>query len=362
MSKKLKAYTMIAGGLAIVSALSACASTPAAQPTGSASGGGAASSLALLTPLSTDPFFQACIAAGRSAAEDLGVGEIKDYDAAQQTTAQANQLDTVIAEGVDAIVIAPADSKAILPQLEKAASEGIPIVAYNSAVTETAIDASVQMSERATSSQAATVMIDIAKERGLDTLNVVHLVGSLAVESARERAEGFDETITAAEGIEVVLRSVATEYKPEKAASALADAFTAGPVDAVFVDSDFLVTAILPVLQRAGGTTADGDNHIILGGLGGLPEGLKAIRDGWQDFTMNFPIDGQCDAAVRLASGIAAGEAFADIWEPVMKESGLDAYDPTLQETDNGPIIDLTATEVTADTASDPSLWGNAQQ
>lgn len=116
-------------------ALSACGSSGDSDDTGATSGGDGASddrpTVALIMKSLANEFFVTMADGARQhqsqneGAYDLIVNGIKnETDLAQQVAL----IDQMIASGVDAIVVAPADSKAVVPALARAAAAGIVVV------------------------------------------------------------------------------------------------------------------------------------------------------------------------------------------------------------------------------------------
>jgi ribose transport system substrate-binding protein len=116
-------------------ALSACGSSGDSGHTGNTSSGNSASddrpTVALIMKSLANEFFVTMADGARQhqsqseGAYDLIVNGIKnETDLAQQVAL----IDQMIASGVDAIVVAPADSKAVVPALARAAAAGIVVV------------------------------------------------------------------------------------------------------------------------------------------------------------------------------------------------------------------------------------------
>ena len=366
MRRSARYTRAVAVGAAVVALSTACGSDGDASPAAPSAGGAQTpgtkiKNIAMLTPLGTDPFFQACSNAAKDTATQLGVGQLRIYDAAGQATTQASQLETLVQQKPEAILLGVSDSKAVLPQLKAAKAAGIKIVAFNAEVTELPLDGSVVVSERETSHRAGVALLETLKEAGKTEPNVLHLIGNLSSESARERAAGFTEAMK--EGIDGVTPKVTelvTDYKPEKASNGLQDALTRGDIDGVFVHSDFLTPSLVPVLQGKQHGKAGTDNHVVLGALGGIPGGLKAIRDGWQDYTLNFPIDAECAIATRVAVALVQGKTFKDSWEGAVTEAGLGSgYETKFEEKESGPVLSITARLVKKAEVDDEQLWAN---
>ncbi len=69
-------------------------------------------------------------AAVKAALEAAGVGYIS-ADAQSSSAKQLSDVESLIAQGADALILLAQDTQAIIPAVELAASEGIPVVAYD---------------------------------------------------------------------------------------------------------------------------------------------------------------------------------------------------------------------------------------
>ena len=320
--------------------------------------------ISLLNAFVADEFWQGCSVGAKRAAEAVGA-TITELDANNSAQAQINQIDTTIQRAPDAMLIATLDSNGVVPQLTRAMQAGIDVYAYNTAVPNATLSATVAMDEDATGAAAAQRMIELLRQKkeatGNSEFTLLHLVGAVATEAVRLRRDGFNREIAKpVEGMTINMTEVVTDWKPEVAVTGLQDALTRGPIDAIFTESDFLTPFLVPVLQRGGYTDASGDNPVIIGGLGGIPGGLKAIRDGWQNFTLNYPIDGMCASSVYLAADSHKGKGFAESWQDAAKKAGLESNAPRLVESEkSGPSILLTANPIDKSNVDDKAFWAN---
>ncbi|GAB2907098.1 sugar ABC transporter substrate-binding protein [Streptomyces heilongjiangensis] len=110
--------------------LSACG---ADEPSDDASGGSGATTIALLLPDSTTarwetrdrPMLE------RQIKERCADCEVEHGNAKGDVAAQQEQMESMITRGVDAIVLAAVDSRALAGSVGKAAEAGIPVIAYD---------------------------------------------------------------------------------------------------------------------------------------------------------------------------------------------------------------------------------------
>ena len=99
-------------------------------------------------------FWQAVKAGAEQAAEDCGVSiTFEGPETEAMVDKQLDMLQTALDKGPDALVFAALDSKAAIPLLERAQSEGIPIIAFDSGV-----DSDIPLTTAATDNVAAAAM------------------------------------------------------------------------------------------------------------------------------------------------------------------------------------------------------------
>lgn len=82
----------------------------------------------------SNPFFSAMDAGARRAAEEIGA-ELNVQDAQLDLTAQYNQIDAFIQQGVDLIVVSAVDGEGIEPAITKAKEAGIIVIAVDTPAT-----------------------------------------------------------------------------------------------------------------------------------------------------------------------------------------------------------------------------------
>lgn len=114
-------------------------------------------------------YWQAAIQGMENAADELGVkvnatGPNSESDIADQV----NMLNTAISAGVDGVALAASDASAVLDSLSEAKEKGVPIVAFDSAVTEApegSVKCTVATDSRSAGSIAADHMYEALKDR-----------------------------------------------------------------------------------------------------------------------------------------------------------------------------------------------------
>jgi ribose transport system substrate-binding protein len=230
--------------------------------------------VSLLT--TTNPFFVDMGNAIKAEAAKSGIHVIvvgAEFDPAKQK----DQVSDFIVKHVDAIVLCPADSKAIGTSIAAAHKEGIPVF--------TADIAAISEGDKV-ASHVATDNLGGGREAGRAMIEALGGSGKVAildhpeVESVILRTKGFEEVIHAhnakGEGkIEVVAKLPGGGAK-EKSFKAAEDILQAHPdVNGIFAINDPSALGAVAALEKAGKL-----DKVKVIGFDGQPEGKQAIKNG----------------------------------------------------------------------------------
>ena len=85
-----------------------------------------------------------------AAANDI---ELLWNSANNDVSTQASQVDSLINQGVDAIIVVPAQADSLAPQVQAATDQGIPVIAVNAALESDQISGNVQPDDVAAGAQ-----------------------------------------------------------------------------------------------------------------------------------------------------------------------------------------------------------------
>jgi len=161
-----------------------------------------------------------------NAAKDCGAQLITEGPQTPEDTAQQVAImDDFIARHVNAIAIAPTDSAAVVPVVQKATTADIPVVAV-----DTAVNGTVATSFAATNNdRAASLAAQWLIQRVNGQAKVIMINGNVAQQTGAARRDGFLKYIQAnAPGIQVVSQ-VATNWDTPTVVSGLESALVAHP-------------------------------------------------------------------------------------------------------------------------------------
>lgn len=188
-------------------------------------------------------------AAKRGGFELIPVGIQSETDIDGQIAAVENLL----TRGVDAIVIAPADSRALLPPAARAVKAGVKVVNIDVAfdpesMKKRGVDiAFVGPDNRAGAKLSGDVLAQALGRGG----KVVVIEGNPGAENATQRKLGFGDAIAA--GGLVLVDSRTAHWETEEANSVFSDMLTAHPdIQGVMAANDSMALGVVKAIQARG--------------------------------------------------------------------------------------------------------------
>ncbi|MFK7880103.1 rhamnose ABC transporter substrate-binding protein [Roseobacter sp.] len=255
-------------------------------------------------------FFEAAAEGAQEAAEELGGVEII-YTGPTDTTAegQIEVINSLIAQGVDAIAVSANDTDALVPTLKKAMQRGITVISWDSGVAEEGRQMHLNPSSNAL---IGNMIIKLAAD---------HLPegGDVAVLSATTTSTNQNvwiEEMTKVMGDYPNINVVSTVYgddladKSYREATGLMQSYP--DLDAIIAPTSVGIVAAAQAVVDAGKV-----GEVNVTGLGLPSEMAGAIESGAsQSFAIWNPIDLGYSAAMiahALASGAATAEPGAEI-------------------------------------------------
>ena len=217
-----------------------------------------------------------------------------DSDSAQQNT----DIRNLISAGADALIVFANDSNAIVPSLDYAAEQGVPVVAIDVAPDGGEVEMIVRVDNIGMGTAACELMAETIGFEG----KVLSLQGAATSINGRERTQGFAECMAQYPDIELIERP--TDWDPEKQVAALQTVLTANPdLKGVFQQAEYALEATNAVLDQAGFTAKVGeDGHIVNVSIDATPAALDLVREGVMDAA-----DLPADRPLRLAGRAVLG-------------------------------------------------------
>lgn len=227
----------------------------------------------------SNPFFNAMEKGARKAEDEFGVELI--VQAAQEETSvleQINIVENMISNKVNAIVIAPAGSKEIIPVVKKAQDAGIPVINVDNRIDEEAAKAAglkpvpyVGASNLDGGYLAGKYLAEQLNGKG----KVAVIEGIQGVDNAEQRKAGALKAFAEYSEIEVV-SSQSANWETEKALNVTSNIIQANPdLQGIFAANDMMAFGAVRAIDAAGKT-----GNILVAGYDALDQALDYIKDG----------------------------------------------------------------------------------
>ena len=333
MSKRL-GFAALSAGMALT--LAACGGEGAGG-SGGAGGGGEAEDLTIGVSMPTQTS-ERWIADGNNVKEQLeGEGYTVDLQYANDDIpTQSQQIDQMITEGADILVVAAIDGTALSGQLENAAANNIPVIAYDRLIRDSEnVDFYVSFDNfkvGVAQGNALLTGLGIANEDAPDgtatgPFNIELFAGSLDDNNAFFFWDGAmsvlqplidDGTLVVKSGQTSIEQAAILRWQQETAQRRMEDLLTSAyndgsRVDGVLSPYDGLSRGIITALQNAGyGPTLDAQPQpmAVVTGQDAEIASVKLINDGVQSSTI-FK-----DTRLLAEQAVAAASAFAEGNEP----------------------------------------------
>jgi ribose transport system substrate-binding protein len=265
--------------------------------------------IALVVKTRNNPFFDPMIKAAEAEAKALGV-ELEVQAPAQETDKERQfaMVQDLTAKGVEAILIAPADSKGIVPALKAAQDKNILVINLDNRVdTETASTAGLDL--------AAYVGADneeggkLAGQAMAEALSgggkVAVLEGIRGADNAEARKRGFQAGLNTGSGGKLdIAASDTAEWDTQKAYAKFQSMLAANPdLKGLFCANDKMALGALKAISEAG---KKGTLTVI--GYDNIPDVRPYLQSGEMYATIEQHPDLMGKYGVRAATGILEGK------------------------------------------------------
>ncbi len=217
----------------------------------------------------SNPFFISIQEGAQEAADRLGATLIVN-DAANDSTTQTNQIQTMLEEKVDVLLINPVDSDAIGSVIQSANTAGVPVITVDRSASSGEVVSHIASDNIAGGVMAGDYLAELLGKAG----NVVELEGITGTSAAKDRGEGFNEAMAAYSDITIVANEVA-EFDRATAKQVFAELLAQYPdINGVFAHNDSMILGAMDAAQEAG--RAD----IIFVGFDAVDEAVDAVEKG----------------------------------------------------------------------------------
>lgn len=226
-------------------------------------------------------------------------------DAGGSAAKQVADVESMIAQKVDLIVLAPREEKPLIPAVMKAKKAGIPVILIDRNVDQKVAAAGKDYVTFIGSDfvdqgrRAAEWLVKATGGKG----KIVELEGTTGSSPANNRKKGFDDAIAKASGLKIVA-SQSGDFARDKGRAVMQTLLQAHPdVTAVYAHNDEMALGAIAALEAAGKKPGQ---DVIIVSIDGTKDALTAIAAGKMGATVqSSPFFGpiSCDIAKKYAKG-----------------------------------------------------------
>jgi ribose transport system substrate-binding protein len=235
-------------------------------------GGGARIGLSVSTL--NNPFFVTLRDGAQGAADEAGA-ELIISDAQNDTAQQQDDIQNFVTQQVNAILVNPVDSDAVVPAIEAANQANIPVIALDRGASGGEIASTIASDNVQGGNLAGEELF-----RLVGSGSVVQLEGIPGAEPARDRGQGFQEAIDAQNSVEVVASQTANFDRAE-GLNVTENILQANPgIVGIFAQNDEMA---LGAVQALGGSAGE---EVKVVGFDAIEDALSAIQDGTMNATV----------------------------------------------------------------------------
>lgn len=253
---------------------------------------------------SNNPWRLAQTASMKAEAEKLG-WQLVYTDAAGSAAKQVSDVNSMIAQGVDAIFLSPREEKPLIPAVMAAKKAGIPLFLIDRNVDASLAKGGVDyvtfigsdfVKEGTTAGEA------MVKATGGKAL-ILELEGSTGSSPANDRKKGFDAVIAQHPDMKIIA-SQSGDFARDKGRQVAEALLQAHPeATALYAHNDEMAIGAIAAIEAAGKVPG---KDIIIGSIDGEKDGLQAIIDGKMAYSVECnPKFGPAAfaAAIKYANG-----------------------------------------------------------
>lgn len=247
----------------------------------------------------SDTFVAAIADAAQARADELGV-KLVMYDAGGDVNKQISDVETMIAQKVDAVIVIPQSVEGSAPVVGKCNDAGIPIIIDNGDIADTNFTAFVGCTDQESGEILGQWFVDNV-EKGS---KVCIIEGPMGQSGQVGRYAGF-EAVGMLEHFEVLSTQTAN-WKRDEAMALVEDWITQYGEDlkAIICENDDMGLGALSACKAAG------RSDIVVGGVDGLDDAVAAVKAGEYGISVLQDSQGQGAVGVDVALQIIKGEEY----------------------------------------------------
>jgi len=224
-------------------------------------------------------------------------------DGQGQAEVQAAQLDSFIAQKVNAVIICPVDANALTPAVKTVVDAGIPCITLSADVAKDVGQIWIGSENQSGGETEAKYIAEKIGGKG----NIAILRGPLGAFAEQGRFEGYERVLKKYPNIKVVFDQTGN-WQRDQAMSLMENWMNTGTtINAVLCQNDGMALGALEAIKAAGKL-----GKIRVAGIDAIKDALDSVKAGALDATCFQDAIGQGKGALDLAVKAAKGQAIGD--------------------------------------------------
>ena len=282
-------------GVLILAALATVVAVGCQRGGGGGEGGGPRIGLSISTL--NNPFFVTLRNGAQQAANKEGA-KLIIADAQDDAATQQDDVQNFVTQQVDAILINPVDSEAVVPAVQAANQANIPVIALDRGASGGKLETLIASDNVEGGRMAAKELIQL-----VGSGPVAQLEGIPGTSPTRDRGQGFEEVINAQDAVQLVSSQTANFLRTE-GLNVTENILQSNPgIKGIFAQNDEMAMGAV----RALGGRAGSEVKIV--GFDGIADALKAIQAGKMNATIAQQPDKIGSLGVENAMKVVDGKS-----------------------------------------------------
>ena len=247
----------------------------------------------------SDTFVANITDAATAKAAELGV-KLLMYDARGDVNQQISDVETMIAQGVDAIIVIPQSVEGSAPVVAMCNEAGIPIIIDNGDIADKNYTAFVGCTDQQSGEILGQWFMDNLEEGS----KICIIEGPMGQSGQVGRYAGL-QAVGVMDKFEILACQTANWKRDEAMALAEDWIVTYGDeLDAIVCENDDMALGALAACEAAG------RDDILIGGVDAIADAVQAVKEGRMEISVLQDAAGQGEKGVEVALAAAKGEAF----------------------------------------------------
>jgi ABC-type sugar transport system substrate-binding protein len=244
-----------------------------------------------------NPFFVTLRNGAQQAAKKEGA-KLIIADAQDDAATQQDDVQNFVTQQVDAILINPVDSEAVVPAVQAANQANIPVIALDRGASGGKLETLIASDNVEGGRMAAKELIQL-----VGSGPVAQLEGIPGTSPTRDRGQGFEEVINAQDAVQLVSSQTANFLRTE-GLNVTENILQSNPgIKGIFAQNDEMAMGAV----RALGGRAGSEVKIV--GFDGIEDALKAIQAGKMNATIAQQPDKIGSLGVENAMKVVDGKS-----------------------------------------------------